>query len=932
MARSIGEVYVEVEANTRKFTREAQRAAAATGTRSGKTWSDRFNHSAYVNASDLFKGVNRTSARIGSASGRLWRQRFEANADIKGRHIFSGLGSDIVAFAVSHGMVYSQRFREAASRIGQGFQREFGMLRTTIAAWGRRTGSAWRDRFLQAASRTLWRTIGSNAAGAVAEFRAFGGIMGRAWNKGVAATANVRSALTSGLAALTSRFAALGARVGRVFSRAFRSTATLDPGTTTAQAIRAGSAAARAWRRGWNITMRALKLVNPFNKFRGMDNTVRLVLLGLITLGGPAMALISSLTAGTLAFASALGVAAAAVAVTLAPAIGALVALFGPVAIGISALFQKPTGEIKKFKDTLSREWKAMQKAVAAPLFDGLAGPIQTAMKAVTPLMVTMAGVANTLAKDLLAVFSALDFKALGDVFSSIIAPMGQAFGSFIKGFASLMEVAGPATQQLATRFAQVGAAFADWFKSDSNKEAFTGFLATGLDLLTRFGNVIKPLGSALIDVVEVATSGPAQVLLDLFSNLAQQFKDFTSSVEGRQALQKFFDSIALAGQALEPVIKGLADGIGNMVTPAAAKALIGVGEALGALLPIVGKLFNALAESGILDAFTTAIIQLAEVVSKPGGLLEGIGRLAESFGGALAAVLPSLVNLLDGLFKVIIPIADAVGALLVPIMEALAPVIDKVAEVLVKLAPKFGELMDGLVLLITPLLEPLAEIFLAVAENLDLLNPLMDIVLDILKALGPVLIPLVKLLAELLKGVAEGIRLFGDIAGKVVAVVAAFQDWLLKSKPVQDAFAAVTTVIDKVTEAIKTAVGWIKDLVGWLGNIKMPDVIGNIKDTLGGIKLPWMASGGIARGPMIAGIGEAGPEAVIPLTRPLSQVDPSVRQMAAMLRGQSTTVVQQSKVPVGPSRTNIVYVTPMQSDPEAVAYSVANRLAAQAG
>jgi hypothetical protein len=190
-----------------------------------------------------------------------------------------------------------------------------------------------------------------------------------------------------------------------------------------------------------------------------------------------------------------------------------------------------------------------------------------------------------------------------------------------------------------------------------------------------------------------------------------------------------------------------------------------------------------------------------------------------------------------------------------------------------------------------------------------------------------------VKLLAELLSAVATGITLFGTIAGKIIEVAKGFADWLLKSEPVKKAMEVISGAIDGVTSAIQTAVGWIKDLIGWLGDIKMPDVIGNIQSAIGGIKLPWMASGGIARGPMIAGIGEAGPEAVIPLTRPLSQVDPSVRQMAAMLRGQ--TVVQQTKVtgaPTGPSRTNIVYVQPTQADPEAVAYSVANRLAAQAG
>jgi phage-related protein len=859
VARSIGEVYVEVEANTRNFMRESRRAARIAGMRSGLSWYDRFNKALKGKnpADNVFRRMQVGALKFGKKSAATFTQAWA-------RSLRRLDGKPPLPYP----------FYNAGERAGLAFssamQRRLVTLRGVPDTWVNRVRVSM-----------------------------------------------AKAGFTAGLSFAT------------LFSRTVKQNANpdIDDAKTTGQAAKAGARDGRMYARMFNAFAKRL---NPGNWFSGMDRTVRAVFLALMVAGGPLVTLLSSLTAGALALASALGVVAAAVAVTLAPAIGALIGLFGAVAIGASAL-SKPTGEVKKFADAVKREWKGMQKAVAEPLFAGLAEPITEAMQTVTPMLTTLAGAANTLAKELLAAFNALNFDALTDVFTSIIAPMGQAFGSFITGFASLMEVAGPAAQQLATRFAQVGAAFAEWFKDNGNREAFSGFLATGLDLLTRFGNVIKPLGSALLDVVEVATSGPAQVLLDLFSNLAQQFKDFTSSVEGRQALQKFFDSIALAGQALEPVIKGLAEGISRMVTPAAAKALVGLGEAVGALLPIVGDLFNSLAESGILDAFTDAVVQLAGVF-QTSGLADTIARLAASLGGALAAVLPSVVSLLDGLFKVIIPVADAVGALLVPIMEALAPVIDKVAEVLVKLAPKFGELMDGLVLLITPLLEPLAEVFLAVADNLDLLNPLMDLVLGILKALAPVLVPLVKLFAELLKGVATGITLFGTIAGKIIEVAQGFSDWLLKSEPVKKAMEVISGAIDGVTGAIKTAVGWIKDLIGWLGDIKMPDVIGNIGSAIGGIKLPWMASGGIARGPMIAGIGEAGPEAVIPLTRPLSQVDPSVRQMAAMLRGQSTTVVQQTKVPVGPSRTNIVYVTPTQSDPEAVAYSVANRLAAQAG
>lgn len=47
------------------------------------------------------------------------------------------------------------------------------------------------------------------------------------------------------------------------------------------------------------------------------------------------------------------------------------------------------------------------------------------------------------------------------------------------------------------------------------------------------------------------------------------------------------------------------------------------------------------------------------------------------------------------------------------------------------------------------------------------------------------------------------------------------------------------------------------------------------------------LASGRMVYGPTSALIGEAGPEAVVPLNRPLSQVDPSVRELAAFAQGK---------------------------------------------
>ena len=97
---------------------------------------------------------------------------------------------------------------------------------------------------------------------------------------------------------------------------------------------------------------------------------------------------------------------------------------------------------------------------------------------------------------------------------------------------------------------------------------------------------------------------------------------------------------------------------------------------------------------------------------------------------------------------------------------------------------------------------------------------------------------------------------------------------------------------------------------------------------------LPRSAAGGLFTNPTTRLIGESGPEAVIPLARPLGSVDRSVRNLTALIRGGGKNVAASvSGSGSGGGRTvNITMnVTPLQADPESVAESVMNRAVALA-
>jgi hypothetical protein len=86
------------------------------------------------------------------------------------------------------------------------------------------------------------------------------------------------------------------------------------------------------------------------------------------------------------------------------------------------------------------------------------------------------------------------------------------------------------------------------------------------------------------------------------------------------------------------------------------------------------------------------------------------------------------------------------------------------------------------------------------------------------------------------------------------------------------------------------------------------------------------LASGGVVYGPTRALVGEAGPEAVVPLARPLALVDPAVRALSAFAQGLTPGVQPQGIPEQRPIELTIVTPT---KDPHAVALETINRLTA---
>lgn len=173
-----------------------------------------------------------------------------------------------------------------------------------------------------------------------------------------------------------------------------------------------------------------------------------------------------------------------------------------------------------------------------------------------------------------------------------------------------------------------------------------------------------------------------------------------------------------------------------------------------------------------------------------------------------------------------------------------------------------------------------------------------------------------IKVVREKVSGFIDKIKsFFTDLPGNIKTAFSSMADTI--SSPFKTAFNAVSRAWNNTVGKLSWSVpDWIPVLGG--KSISAP-------------KLPEFAAGGIVGGPITALVGEAGPEAIIPLNRPLSQVDPSVREISALLQGKNGMSrfgaggVVSGGVTIAEGAITVVAA---ESNPALVAESVVDRIA----
>ncbi len=570
----------------------------------------------------------------------------------------------------------------------------------------------------------------------------------------------------------------------------------------------------------------------------------------------------------------------------LTPILKIITTIIGEVAGGLMGAFTVIVDIIKNITVALQPVFQSLGELaksilpIISNIFEKLKGPIDTIAKVLSEVLVAVADALVPV------------FESIFTVAASLIEPLSKILDAILEPIVGILGI------------------IADLFKGPilGAIEKIIGALTTVVDAL------IKPLEIILGVVVDLINQliDPITVLVNMFGEI-----------------------VAIVADALVPVIEVVANLITKLVEPLSTiltSLLEPIGAIFGKIADVVGKIANLVADYltvyfetliGVVMSLITALMPIVDTILKvivdtllpafQGLLSEIIGAVTE----LIKAALPIVEQVFDILVKELLPVLLDVLKALIPvalqIVEALIPIVESVFEVAAQLLPIITRLIKSLIPVAVKIIEALMPLVTAI---LDVVVSLLPVIIQLIDAILPIVIPIVDAFAllvetilpmlipviELFAGIIESLLPILDpfivaiesvLVPLIGAVAALFKgefgeafDFILEAfngiiETIKSAFFAVVDVLKGVFKTIGNfLVNAINGAIGAINGIDVtvPDwvpIVGGKEFSLNIPEIPALATGGIVDEPTLALIGEAGPEAVIPLDQLSSYAGP---------------------------------------------------------
>ena len=517
--------------------------------------------------------------------------------------------------------------------------------------------------------------------------------------------------------------------------------------------------------------------------------------------------------------------------------------------------------------------------------------------------------------------------STLGDVLresAPLLEALMKAFTKLLPAVEPLIEVLGQLVSDVLVALAPVITELGD---------ALVQLMPSFVELIDAVRPIIPLLGELLVGAVQILMN-LLEPLLPVLTDIADAFLTALAPV-----IPPLVDALVALSAALAPVIEELGAQMAEQIQtlapllPPLAELFIALLEAITPLIPIVTDLLlvqNRLMTEGlqlimpmlvdIIGIFTEFANVLGEVIATVTKFVDWvIDQFTRLFNVLVGnSIIPDLINgitewfeklmdlidivtaVFDGIRSVVETVFGAVKSFIETTINAIKSVVDSVWNTIKSLTQTAWNLIKSYIV------DPISSAWTTVSGLVDDIESAVTGVWDSIKStttevwnsIKDAILNPIETVKGLVQTEVDGIKnilAFTGLLGTVTGVFNSIKSAMVS--PIQAAYDAISGIVGRIKSAISS--------------IPSP---GGIVGKIGGL-IPGAAGGMFTRPtPMV--IGEAGREALIPLDRPLNQIDPSVREMASVLRGLKP----------GSGMTNYWNITE-SGNAEATAHKVLNRV-----
>jgi hypothetical protein len=508
------------------------------------------------------------------------------------------------------------------------------------------------------------------------------------------------------------------------------------------------------------------------------------------------------------------------------------------------------------------------------------------------------------------------EFKALGKIAAGEIF-RDAAFQAEKLGNAIKRSNADVLVQRIGTAIRDVGASWVRAVDSPGFRNFVDVLSVTLPGQLRTLGNIIENtiggLGGVFLGLQPITDR-----FLNWLDRITQKFSDFANSAEGQAQIVSFFERAGDSAASLGELIDNIAEALGELFTAGqstgdtiidqmAAKVQEFV-DYLNANPEAVSKFFKQAGEfaadfggavKGVIDVFAALDSEASrstasDVFEKLGKALQFIGTLGGAFADAFMLVKGSLEFVFLPLELLISLFTDGIPGAIATVINTFADFVDGLS-----LVGKAIDLLPG-VDGVSDKIDGLAESMRGLANDVKGVKEQTASPVDIKTGPG---FNGTRTAADTAKGAVQGLLAQG---GKTVNVLAGAGFGGIVGKA-GDARGAMDKLLDLSGATVNIGVGAgfsalsgaainaainVQNLINKISTANSTRLTAKPPTARGGVfggipSMPNAATGAFANFAQTRLIGESGREAVVPLERPLGQVDPAVRMLSAFAQGK---------------------------------------------